>query len=75
MRLVHKAIITVWTTALASPILFVLTAYARGECGEYDSCSTGQPPPLWEAATVLALLLLLLHAAFLAMIWRSGSAD
>ena len=70
MQRKHRLITTIWTTLLASPVLFVLVSVARLTCGEMDPCPTGHRMPYGTASALLAAAVLLVQAAFLVMIWR-----
>ena len=70
MRHSQKVIATLWSSLLASPLLYACFAYARLSCGEYDPCPTGGFMPYAPVAILLLAAIAALHGAFLVMIWR-----
>ena len=71
----RKILASVWTTILIAPLLLAMVAYVTGECGEYDSCSTGGPFPHRTEMLILLALMIAAQAAFLAMIWAGGDKE
>jgi hypothetical protein len=67
----QKIAATLWTSLLAAPIVWFLYFYAVEPCGEIDPCPTGGSLPYAGVAAALLAVIALLHAAFLAMIWKA----
>ena len=73
----QKIVATVWTTALAAPILWVAFIFATASCEDIDPCRTGGPGPYSGAALLILFAVVVLQLAFLVMLWRTprGQAD
>ena len=75
MRRGQKIVATVWSTALAAPILWLAFAFATASCEDIDPCPTGGPGPYSGTALAILLVVAALQLAFLVMLWRTSSGE
>ena len=77
MRRWQRIAATVWTTALAAPVLWLAFAVATAPCEDIDPCPTGGPGPYSGAALAILLAVAVLQLAFLVLLWAKprGGAE
>lgn len=71
----EKILTTLWSSLLASPLAYAAFSYTRLVCLEMDPCETGGPMPYAPLAVLILVTILVVHAGFLVMVWRSAPQD